>query len=494
MSPLRQLLLASICTSASFAFTSRSTGWARTHIRRSSLAPLQNSPSPLQNARPTLPLNNSPSDTTCEELGGEPFFCEESSSEDTIQDLYNNFNSQTVQPLALTRDDQQQQLEGQLVEDQTEQQDGFMGMSDVVKARLLLVAAAALYGTNFSVVKILGDTMPVGVSSTLRFGLAALATFPWLIMNPKQGSLNAAWLGFEVGLWNSIGYIAQAVGLETTPAAESAFICSLAVVTVPLLDFATGKKLLPRQWIGAIMAVVGVAVLELGGGVSLENLSTGDLLSLVQPLAFGMGFWRMERAMEKHPDEASRSTAAQLLAVFSASTIYALVTLDGGTVASYPWAEWLSSPSLLFSLFWTGCITTAVTIYMETLALKTLSAAETTLIFSTEPLWGTAFAATVMGEQVGLNAAIGGLVILTGCLYSNLGKEGIQNFFQGNEVTSLDRNKMHKLPPVFQQQWLWFSSSIAATAATWSLALSDKVPLIEELRDAAEEIIDKIEK
>jgi drug/metabolite transporter (DMT)-like permease len=405
-----------------------------------------------------------------------------------------NFNSQTSQPLALTQDSSQQQ-QGQLAEGQEEQDSfSFTGLSDVWKARLLLCASAALYGTNFSVVKILGDTMPVGLSSALRFGLAALVTLPWLIMNPKQGSVNAAWLGFEVGLWNSIGYIAQAVGLETTPASESAFICSLAVVTVPLLDFATGKKLFPRQWIGAIMAVVGVAVLELGGGVSLDSVSTGDLLSLVQPLAFGMGFWRMERAMNKHPDEASRSTAAQLLAVFCASTVYALITIDGGTVASYPWAEWLSSPSLLFSLFWTGCITTAVTIYMETLALKTLTAAETTLIFSTEPLWGTAFAATVMGEQVGLNAAIGGLAILTGCLYSNLGSEGIRNLIQGDKITVQKRTKLHELPPVLQQQWLWFSSSIAATAATWTLALSDKAPLIEELREAAEEIIDKIEK
>jgi drug/metabolite transporter (DMT)-like permease len=491
MSPFRQLLLASICASSSLAFTSRPTiGWTRTHIRRSS-TPLQNSPSSIQNARPSLSLKNSPSNATYEELGGQPFFCQES-NEGTNQDLHHNFNSQISQPPALSQDSQAQQQEGQVAQGQQEQA-GFMGLSDVAKARLLLCAAAALYGTNFSVVKILGDTMPVGVSSTLRFGLAALAAFPWLVMNPKQGSLTAAWLGFEVGMWNSIGYIAQAIGLETTPASESAFICSLAVVTVPLLDFATGKKLFPRQWIGAIMAVVGVAVLELGGGVSLDNLSTGDLLSLLQPLAFGMGFWRMERAMSKYPDEASRSTAAQLLAVFCTSTIYALVTLDGGSVASYPWAEWLSSPSLLFSLFWTGCITTALTIYMETLALKSLSAAETTLIFSTEPLWGTAFAATVMGEQIGLNAGIGGLAILTGCLYSNLGWEGIQNFIQGNKVTTLEPSKTHKLPSVLQQQWIWFSSSIAATAATWSLALSDKAPLIEDLKDAAEDIIDKID-
>jgi hypothetical protein len=35
-------------------------------------------------------------------------------------------------------------------------------------------------------------------------------------------------------------------------------------------------------------------------------LSHGDLLSLVQPLAFGMAFWRMEKAMKKYPQEANR--------------------------------------------------------------------------------------------------------------------------------------------------------------------------------------------
>merc|ERR1740139_1698000 len=140
----------------------------------------------------------------------------------------------------------------------------------VWKARALLIGAAALYGTNFSLVKLLGDTMPEGVSLTLRFALASAVTLPWLfdeggIQLPNADVLMATWLGFEVGLWNSIGYVAQAVGLETTAASKSAFICSLAVVVVPLLDFFTGKRIETRQWVGAFLAVIGVAFLELTG-------------------------------------------------------------------------------------------------------------------------------------------------------------------------------------------------------------------------------------
>jgi drug/metabolite transporter (DMT)-like permease len=317
---------------------------------------------------------------------------------------------------------------------------------EVNRARILLLAAAALYGTNFSLVKMLGETdIPVGVSSALRFGMAALATSPWLIPSRSESAdgtksynfgdfangpeLAATVAGFEVGLWNSIGYVSQAVGLETTEASKSAFLCSLAVVVVPILDFLSGKLLLPRQVVGAVLALAGVAFLELGGmDSSALALSSGDIASLIQPIAFGMGFWRMEKAMQKFPEYANRSTAAQLSAVFMGSALYAVVTEGAANFDIHQLQLWLSDPMILASLFWTGCVTTALTVYMETLALKTLSAAETTLIFSTEPLWGTAFAATVMGEQLGPAAAAGAFFILSGCVYSNLGFSGIKTF------------------------------------------------------------------
>jgi len=371
----------------------------------------------------------------------------------------------------------------------------------IVRARWLLVVAAALYGTNFSVVKLLGDDMhmPVGISTSLRFGLASFATLPWLLdgvipamkkkINSISNSINnseeqvqkesinnidprvmATLWGLEVGMWNSIGYIAQAVGLETTLASKSAFLCSMAVVVVPILDWISGKKMLSRQWVGAMMALVGVAFLELGGtgdaGVAVTNgfssltsdITTGDVLSMVQPFTFGLGFWRMEKAMNQYPEEAPRMTAAQLMAVFISSVLYGLWTLDvfdGGLAGlqsslsaigtSFPWHQWFTDPSILFALFWTGCITTALTIYMETLALESLSAAETTLIFSTEPLWGSAFAVALMGEQMGINAAVGGGLILTACIYSNLGIDGIQNMLkQGIDRISGLNNKNNR--------------------------------------------------
>jgi drug/metabolite transporter (DMT)-like permease len=336
-------------------------------------------------------------------------------------------------------------------------------LSGVWVARMLLLLSAALYGTNFTFVKILNENVPVQDGTILRFSLAALATFPMLLQPMKadetqdeqnedmslqnintSGEKMAVFLGdlipsstkyvgtllagFEVGCWTALGYVAQAIGLETTQASTSAFICSLAVVVVPILDLLSGKKLSSRTIIGALMAVAGVAFLELDG-LSIGNVmdggaplfSEGDLYSLMQPLAFGMGFWRMEHAMRRYPTEAMKLTAAQLLAVAGVSVVscIGLTGIEGLPTFSQI-LTWVHDPLVLGSIFWTGLITTALTIYMETLALKTLSAAETTMIFSSEPIFGSLFAGFVLGESFGAGGVAGAAMIVGACIYSNL--------------------------------------------------------------------------
>ena len=134
-------------------------------------------------------------------------------------------------------------------------------LSDVWKARLLLLLSAALYGTNFTIVKSIDDIdgMSVGMASTLRFGFAALAMLPLLFApidaelklaakerrdggggggvatngNALSGlweeptRLGAGLAGMEIGLYNSVGYLAQAVGLKTTTASKVSSVLTL---------------------------------------------------------------------------------------------------------------------------------------------------------------------------------------------------------------------------------------------------------------------------
>lgn len=83
--------------------------------------------------------------------------------------------------------------------------------------RILVLLAAAIYGTNFATVKLLDVTMPLSISAALRFGLAS-AVVSTLVLSQENDDADpvvskernlALWSGIEIGLWYCIGYIAQ---------------------------------------------------------------------------------------------------------------------------------------------------------------------------------------------------------------------------------------------------------------------------------------------
>lgn len=306
-------------------------------------------------------------------------------------------------------------------------------------ARGMLLLVAAVYGTNFSCVKLLGEQLDPSVASLIRFTIAGLVFSPYVIEQLKKNP-KLIMGGVEVGIYSALGYYGQAISLHTTPASTAAFICSLAVIVVPILDMifpemshggaGKGKGNNASALIPAVLATLGVAFLELGGD---SSPGTGDLWALAQPLFFGLGFWRTEAFMSKSKDgEPQAFTGAMMSTVAFASLLWAmkdcfLPAFDSGGLQGLEQAiQSQFSASVTdwhvgLALAWTGVVTTALTSYGENYAMKTLSSAETTVIFSTEPLWGTAFAAYAFNEAVGANTFIGAFFILVACAYSSVG-------------------------------------------------------------------------
>ncbi|CAM9712231.1 unnamed protein product [Laminaria digitata] len=232
----------------------------------------------------------------------------------------------------------------------------------------------------------------------------------------------------------------------TTTASKSAFICSLCVIFVPLMDAvlsardgkeakaakaieAAEKKRqggvfanLNGPWFPALLAAAGVACLELIGVEGGPN--SGDVWALAQPLCFGVGFWLTERCSRKYPEETFGIVAAQLLTV--AVLAIGWCSQAGQVPVSFESLHETVLPSsgslaVPLSLLWTGLVTTSLTVFGETMAMKKISAAESTIILSTEPIWGTAFAAVLLGETIGWNTGLGAMLIVSACTWSSAG-------------------------------------------------------------------------
>ena len=278
--------------------------------------------------------------------------------------------------------------------------------------RALCLTAAALYGTNFGLVSLLDESMPLAVSATGRFGLAALVL---LLLTKSPYDISK---GFETGLWYAGGYLAQAQGLETLGPSKSAFCNALCVLVVPALEFVmtkqSGDTKQTKFSSSLLWTLGGVALMELNDGVS-SSWQLGDVWGLVQALLFGIGYWRLEQVN----GEATAITAGQLCMVTLVSGVLMVTTDTVPTLSQV--LDWWSTPTLQHALLWTGLVSTAAALVLETVALQVVSASELTLLMTTVSLWGSAFG-VYMGDQLPMMGWLGGGLIVGGCVQSILEK------------------------------------------------------------------------
>jgi drug/metabolite transporter (DMT)-like permease len=335
------------------------------------------------------------------------------------------------------------------------------------QSRGLLLAIAAAYGTNFVAVKVIGDALEPSFASLLRFILSTVVFLPNVVKYRERGDILQG--GAVIGISNFLGYTGQAVALnEGLSASAVAFICSLAVVVVPALDALLpqaqegrgggggggGESILQKQqqqgvgtlmpFVPSIFSALGVGFLTefgIGGGAGDIGAGEGSSSTLayaaafLQPTLFGWSYWRQPQLIRgscSEPGHYGAFTGSSLAAVTLGTALWWVVSgssgsgsgSDSGVMAIVPQVqEAVSSPSTLLALLWTGIFTTAGCCFLESLAMKQLTGAESTLIYSTEPLFATVFGYFLLREAIGSNTYVGAAFIL-GAIYLSTRLEG----------------------------------------------------------------------
>jgi len=290
---------------------------------------------------------------------------------------------------------------------------GASGGSEAWLWRGVMLVLTMVWATNFAVIKLVLDVPGVDVSlyAASRFAVASAVMFPFLL---RASSAEVVTRGMECGAWISVGYIGQALGLLTTSADKSAFICSLNVLFVALAVGVMNRRLELRSLAAALVACSGVGLIELGSEVTP---AAGDLLSLCQPVGFGMGYIRLEEIMRKYPNDAFAVTASKLAVVALTCLGWASVQA-GGSLPDF--SPILSSHVALSVILYTGLITTAGAVAIESMAFKRVPATDATVILSSEPLWAALFSFLLVGEEFTSKMAAGAVLIIAACLYNEL--------------------------------------------------------------------------
>ena len=275
---------------------------------------------------------------------------------------------------------------------------------DRTQGALLMLLVAILWGTNFPAVKATIEAgLPTSAAAAMRFSIAAVALLP-LLRDFDELDRDLVWGGLECGCWIALGYVAQALALGDLQAGAVAFLASLQVVFVPLVLTAMGGRFTPRLALAAFLCIGGVALLELGGLSSQHVSGTVDgsadvvasLLALLQPVGFGTSYLRIEALMKRFPDNGLQLSALQLCS--NAAIALAWLGVDAATHAGSLDLSALATPAVAVGVVYTGLVSTALTVILQTKALGKLPATDSSVIVATEPLWAAGFAALLLGE------------------------------------------------------------------------------------------------
>ena len=264
---------------------------------------------------------------------------------------------------------------------------------------LLLLVTTLIWGTTFPVIKqIMVSVSPMALVA-VRFLLAALVFTPWL----RQVNLQLLRDGMLLGSAYLASFVTLTVGMETISADRAAFVLSLNIIFVPLFGLFLGQRLQAIALVAAGVAIAGIGIMSWEGG----GLGLGDLWVFGSAVSYAVYILLLETATLRHPPLAL--SAIQLAFVAEASVMWAApeIMAQLPEIAAH-WGQ----------LMYLGLIVTATTTIAQAIAQRWVSAHETALIYTLEPVFAAVFSFWLLGEQLSGRGLTGAGLILAAMVLS----------------------------------------------------------------------------
>jgi len=261
---------------------------------------------------------------------------------------------------------------------------------------LLLVSAAR--GLAFVVMKPAIERQSVNNFLFTRFLMAVLVM---VLIRPQVLKLLTKDLllrGLAAGFLLGGGYIFQTVGLANTGAAITGFVTGLYVVLTPLFAGLIFKERVSKNtWLYVFMATVGLALLSLKGW----SIGFGELMVFFSAIAFAA-----------HITALSKWSAGRDVYAMTITQLTMCAAMTG--VASV--FEGYSAPpdsGVWAVVVFTAVFATAIAFIVQTWSQAHMSATKVAVILTMEVVFAAFFAIIFAGERLTLQAALGGVLVVT---------------------------------------------------------------------------------
>lgn len=273
-------------------------------------------------------------------------------------------------------------------------------------AEIALLAVSAVWGLTFVLVQDAIAVLPSLAFLGYRFAaaglLVALLCLRPLSALPARGYRG----GLAMGVFLTLGFVLQTLGLAKTTVSNAGFITGLVVVLTPVfgaLFFRERPR--PATWVAAGVSAVGLYLLAGGAG----QVQEGDLLVLGGSAAFALHLLVTARAARLYP-------TGPLVAIQLATC--GLICLGFGALRRE--LEAPQGRQVWTALVVTSLFASAAAFFIQTYAQRHAAPARTALILASEPVFAGFFGYVLKGERLTSIAWLGAALILGAILWVEL--------------------------------------------------------------------------
>jgi len=182
-----------------------------------------------------------------------------------------------------------------------------------IKGSLILIAAALIWGLAFVAQTSGAEVVSPFFLNSARSFIGALFLLTFLLLKDKrkgisiipqnkEDKLHLLKGGIICGIFLSISVNFQQFGIAAYPdgvasEARSGFLTALYVILVPLFAIFKGNKISLKVLLGVIIAVIGIYMLCLTGGI--DTIYLGDILVFICAICFTFHIMSVDKFVAK---------------------------------------------------------------------------------------------------------------------------------------------------------------------------------------------------
>ncbi|GAB4334068.1 MAG: DMT family transporter [Desulfobulbaceae bacterium] len=286
-------------------------------------------------------------------------------------------------------------------------------LSDSMRGNTALLLATLAWGTTFVVQRTAMDHLGPFTYSGLRFLLGALFLLPFALYRYRTRKVRPAPVHLAFGASLLTGFLVflginlQQIGLVSSTAGKGGFITGLYVIIVPIYGVFFGQRAGPGVWTGALLAVAGLYLLSVTGGIG--GLAPGDGWILA-----GAFVW----ALQVHALSWLSPKMDWLLLALGQSLVCSLFSLGVGLVLEPVTFAAVSEAG--FDILYGGIVSVGIGYTLQVVGQRYARAAHAAIIMQMEAVVAVGAGWLFLGEVLTPRGMVGCLLMLAGMLVAEL--------------------------------------------------------------------------